>query len=348
VRVFVRTGTRWSEVAQVSGLDTGDSDRFGTTLDLDGGTLLVGAPNHTHTSKFAAGAVYVFVGGGASWTQQAKLVAGNAKPGNLLGTSVALDGDTALAGAPWANNAEDGAAYVFVRNGTSWTQQQKLSVAGQPGDQLGISVALAGDSALVGSSRIGAVQNGAVFVFERDGAIWATEGQLESPTSDPNDGDWAFAAALDGGRAVFGSPHDDGVDVNAGAAYVFTLQPGGEWIDLGHALPGVAGAPLQTASGAMIAGAPFIVSLAQAKAFASAYLVTGVVAITAPFKGGVLVPRPDLLLAFGTNAVGGAVLGGQWPPGLPPGASLYLQWWIADPAGPAGFAASNAIEAATP
>ncbi len=88
------------------------------------------------------------------WSEQAKLLASDGAAEDYFGSSVSLSGDTALVGAVYDddNGADSGSAYVFVRSGTTWTQQQKLLASdGAVGDQFGGSVSLSGDTALVGA-----------------------------------------------------------------------------------------------------------------------------------------------------------------------------------------------------
>jgi hypothetical protein len=116
------------------------------------------------------------------------------------------------------------------------------------------------------------------------------------------------------------------------------------WVDLGGALAGTPGLPQQTGTGAMFPGTLFQISLTNARAFALAWQVLGVSEIDAPFKGGTLVPDPNFV--FGPLVVpfnGATGYKAAWPVGLPPGVPTYWQFWIQDPVGPKGFAASNAI-----
>jgi hypothetical protein len=121
------------------------------------------------------------------------------------------------------------------------------------------------------------------------------------------------------------------------------------WFDLGAGLPGTAGAPVLTGDGALAGGDPISLVLTGALPNSSAALIIGFSALDAPFKGGTLVPNPDLLiLGLPTGPAGQLALNGVWPVGLPPGFSLYIQDWVVDSGGPAGLAASNALRAVTP
>jgi hypothetical protein len=145
----------------------------------------------------------------------------------------------------------------------------------------------------------------------------------------------------------------DGADLDTGTSQDVNLdgvpdECQGEWVDLGQALAGALGEPLFVGGGLLLAGESVTLSLSNAKRNATCYLVTGLTVLSAPFKGGVLVPSPDHVFPFGADAGGSAGFSVAWPAGFPSGFALPLQWWVPDGAGPAGFAASNALSAITP
>ena len=166
--------------------------------------------------------------------QQQKLTASDTAAGDQFGRVVALNGDTAIVGAFAEDNTkgnEAGAAYVFVRNGGVWTQQQKLMASdGAPNDNFGFSVAIDGDTALVGAIRANTstgVDAGAVYVFTRIAGVWTQQQRFQASDGALND---AFGGALDldGDIAVVGSDGDDDGGNLAGSSYVFT-KSGGIW-----------------------------------------------------------------------------------------------------------------------
>ena len=112
----------------------------------------------------------------SDWSEMKKLLASDGATDAIFGTTVSLDGDTALIGAPLGNGNEvlSGSAYVFTRTGTTWTQQQKLIASdGGAGDCFGKSVSLSGDTALIGApyDDDNGVDSGSAFVFTRAGEI---------------------------------------------------------------------------------------------------------------------------------------------------------------------------------
>ena len=121
------------------------------------------------------------------------------------------------------------------------------------------------------------------------------------------------------------------------------------WFDLGASLAGTHGAPVLTPDGSLEPGSTVVLDLASALENSSFTLIVGISALNAPFKGGTLVPFPNLLI-FGlpTGPGGGITLSGTWPGNLPSNVAFYFQEWIVDPAGPAGLAATNAVKAVTP
>jgi hypothetical protein len=210
---------------------------FGASVALsaDGDTALVGAPGDD-----GVGAAWVFTRTGSTWTQQGPKLTGGGEIGNgEFGRSVALsaDGDTALIGGR-GDDGDVGAAWVFTRSGSTWTQQgEKLTGAGEVGDgDLGVSVALSadGDTALVGGSADDEM-TGAAWVFTRSGGVWSQQG--EKLTGGEGCGTPFFgrsvALSADGNTALIGGP----VDCDVGAAWVFT-RTGTSWSQQGAKLTG--------------------------------------------------------------------------------------------------------------
>ena len=190
-----------------------------------GTTALVGAwGKHGNT-----GAAYIFVQSGGAWSQQAELTAGDGVSGDSFGYAVALSGDgaTALIGA-YGRHSTTGAAYVFVRGGSVWSQQAELTAGdGTTSDNFGRAVALSGDgsTALVGAyfKDRGA---GAAYAFVRSGSVWSQQQELTG--ADTASGDFfgrAVALSSDGNTALVGAY---GRSSGAGAAYTFT-RSGVSW-----------------------------------------------------------------------------------------------------------------------
>jgi hypothetical protein len=222
--VFVRSGGTWSQQAKLVAADASSSDRFGWAVAIDGETVVVGADGD------GAGSAYVFVRSNGVWSQQAKLVASDAAAADAFGWSVSVSGDTAVIGAKDDDDPimNSGSAYVFVRTGSAWSQQAKLSLglAGVSQDQLGTSVSVSGDRALVGAQGADG-WTGRAHLFVRAGGSWFEGATLEAADGTILD---AFGASvgLSGGTGIVGAPWDDAAGANSGSAYAFVLVPGAD------------------------------------------------------------------------------------------------------------------------
>ena len=168
--VFVRSDSTWTQQAKLTASDAAASDFFGLFVSVSGDTAVVGAPEDDDAGS-SSGSAYVFVRSGTTWTQQAKLTAGDAAAFDDFGFSVSVSGDTAVVGAPVGDGAvtNSGATYVFVRSGTTWSQQAKLTASdGALFDDFGFSVSVSGDTAVVGAHRNDdpGVDSGSAYVNE--------------------------------------------------------------------------------------------------------------------------------------------------------------------------------------
>jgi hypothetical protein len=169
--VFTRNGTNWTQQAKLLASDGEEGDDFGCSVSLDNHTALIGATG-TNDNGNHSGSAYVFTRNGTNWTQQAKLLAIDGAKDDFFGFSVSLDGDTALIGA--MNNDDNGdnsgSAYIFTRNGTTWTQRAKLLASdGAIWDVFGWSVSLSGDTALIGAygDDDNGVDSGSAYMFKK-------------------------------------------------------------------------------------------------------------------------------------------------------------------------------------
>ncbi len=118
--------------------------------------------------------------------------------------------------------------------------------------------------------------------------------------------------------------------------------------DLGYGLAGTHGIPQLGGTGTLLPGDPVTLTLGGARENTTAYFVLGTSAIYAPQKGGIFVPYPTLVMPLPTGTNGALVINSTWPAGVPSGFTMYLQYWIVDPIGIAGYAASNAVSATSP
>ena len=224
--VFTRSGTVWTQQQKLTASDAANYDRFAEAVALSGETALIGATGSGGTN---AGAAYVFVRSSGVWTQQQKLTSSDLEDNDYFGDSVSLDGDTAVMGATGDSHAggtSAGSAYVFTRSGTTWAEQAKLTAFdAMSWDLCGYSVAVAGDTALVGAwggDNAPVYGCGAAYVFTRAGAVWTQLKKLAASDA-ANDDVFGVAVAISADTALIGAYSDDHSSVNdAGSAYFFT------------------------------------------------------------------------------------------------------------------------------
>jgi hypothetical protein len=222
--VFVRSGMLWSQQARLAASDGAWGDYFGDSVAISGETVVVGAKLADVGSDVDQGSAYVFVRSGMTWSQQQKLTAGDGAADDSFGTSVAISGDMVVVGA-WDDdigNMDQGSAYVFVRSGTSWSQEQKLIASdGEAGDGFGTVVAISSNTILVGAraddTGSALADEGSVYMF----ATWSQRNKLTALDGEADDR-FGSSVAISGDTVVVGAPRDDiGSNPDQGSAYVF-------------------------------------------------------------------------------------------------------------------------------
>ena len=245
---FVRSSTNWTQQQRLTASDAARGGNFGCSLATSGDYALIGARGTTlrrRNSISSAGAAYIFTQSGTNWTQQQTLTASDAVSWDRFGQAVGLSGDYAVVGADQADDSgsDSGAAYIFVRSGTSWTQQQKLTASdGAVNNKFGSQVAITGDFVLVGAPKcpnwwgghcrtvepapqgVTAISSGGVYVFVRTGASWTQQNMLVAPDAAAGD---AFASASARNIAASGNDVFVGASAGAGGAvYTFGYKTG--------------------------------------------------------------------------------------------------------------------------
>ncbi|HET7569116.1 MAG TPA: Ig-like domain-containing protein [Gammaproteobacteria bacterium] len=223
--VFTKTDGAWTQSAQLVASDGIAGDEFGMSVAISGNTIVVGSP-YTISGQ---GAAYVFTEADGAWTQVAKLTGSDGAGGDNFGWAVGISGNTIVASAV-AKHLLQGEAYVFERaeDGT-WSETAALTASdGATFDSFGASVAISGDTILIGSNGVpgNGQYIGAVYVFSNSDTGWAQTAILT-----PNDsavGDFfGYSVALDGTTAMVGAYYKNlGSGYNQGAAYIFNLTDG--------------------------------------------------------------------------------------------------------------------------
>ncbi len=235
--VFTRNeaGT-WTELQELSAGDGADGDRFGRSVDLDGDTIVVGAFFDV-IGNVRTGSAYVFTRDtDGVWNQQQKLTAGDGDANDRFGHAVAVDGDTVMVAARAGDSIgtdDVGSVYVFSRSNDTWTQDQELIADdASSGDRFGNSLALDGDTLLVGANGDadkGAGSGAAYFFTSSPQGEWS---ESQKVTANDGSADDAFGhfVALNDDTAIVGAILGDSTATDSGAAYVFDRDESQEWI----------------------------------------------------------------------------------------------------------------------
>ena len=353
--VFTRSGTTWTQQAYLKATNPETSDWFGVAVAVSGNTVVVGASGEDSSttgvnstpneSAISSGAAYVFTRSGTTWTQQAYLKASNTGANDGFGRSVAVSGDYAVVGArsedsssPGVNGtpnegaAESGAAYVFTRSGTTWTQQAYLKPTNpEASDRFGCSVAVSGDTVVVGADgedssttgvnstpNEGAISSGAAYVFVRSGTTWTQQAYLKASNAGGGDG-FGSSVAVSGDTVVVGASGEDSstTGVNStpnesasasGAAYVF-IRSGTIWRQQAYLKALNTGAGDNLGCSVAVSGDTVVVgAINRANSSGAAYVFTGlgppVLDIAVEHPPGTVLVDGISNIAFGTAVFG--------------------------------------------
>jgi len=240
--IFTRSGSTWSQEAKIEASDAQADDNFGYSVSLsnDGNTAIVGAYLED-TGGTGVGAAYIFTRSGTTWSQQAKIQASDPAQYDYFGWSVSIssDGDTAIIGSIYeeTGGANTGAAYIFTRSGSTWSQEAKIEAADkQSHDNFGCSVSISsdGDTAIIGAwgsyyTPDGANNAGSAYIFTRSGTSWSQQAKMQASDAAFDDRFGSVVSiSSDGNTAIIGAMYEDTSGSNAGSAYIFT-RSGSTW-----------------------------------------------------------------------------------------------------------------------
>jgi hypothetical protein len=231
--VFARSAGVWTEQQKLTASDAEAGDWFGSAVAVDGDTAIIGAERDDDNGN-NSGSAYVFTRNAGIWTEQQKLTSSNGFDFDFFGDAAAIDGDTAVIGARFGDfgtmfsETDFGAAYVFTRSGNVWSEQQRLNASdGAWEDQFGISVAVDGDTVVIGADLDddNGSDSGSAYVFTRSGGVW-TEQQKLTASDGATDYEFGLSVAVSGDSVVIGAWLDNDGGDESGSAYLFARSAG--------------------------------------------------------------------------------------------------------------------------
>lgn len=225
--VFVRNGSTWTQQAKITSTIGASNLGFGISVAIDGDYIAAGAYAE------GDGVVYVFQRSGTSWLFQQKLTVINSVANEAFGVSVDIKGAYLIAGANWEQintNNQQGAAYIFNRVGTNWTQQARLFYSGgNASDQFGSSVAISDNYAVVGAylfDQNTILNRGIVHVYTRNGSTWGNASILNAGDLEADD-QFGKSVSIADDYIVVGSWKDANSFPDEGSAYLFKREAAG-------------------------------------------------------------------------------------------------------------------------
>ena len=211
----------WGTEQKLTASDGTEDDHFGNSVSIDGDYAVIGAI----WDDDASGSAYIFHRNGTSWIEQTKLTASDGAPDDRFGSSVSISGDYAVIGAYGGDDILNnrGAAYIFHRSGTNWTQQAKISAYdGAEDDWFGWSVSIDGDYVVIGSvdDDDNGSASGSAYIFHRNGTTWTLQNKITASDGAASD-EFGNSVSISGDYAVIGALWDYDNGSGSGSAYVF-------------------------------------------------------------------------------------------------------------------------------
>jgi hypothetical protein len=330
---------------------------YGYDVGITNGGAVVGAPFDTGSGFTEAGRAHFWrrVAGvwnyNVWWTITRSFI--------HTGYSVDIDGDRAIVGSPALNETSwlgDSGFVMFIEwNGTQYVENG-FDFTGVGDTHIGWAVAISGDRAIAGLPGYGIddlqdVDDGAIWTYSHDGT--AFQGgfnyvrSLDFPTQR-----YGHSVAIDGDRAVVGTPVDADGGSNAGAFYAYDVTHR-SWLIRYEAFTSITsstfGTPFLELSGSLCDNESVELFLQGGRPLSFVFLVVGLQLLDVPFLGGCLGPSPDLFVTgLGTNALGELLIPALMPPGNPPGLQFFVQAFVQDPDTPAGFSATHTYSGTAP
>ena len=238
--VFRFNGLNWIEETKLLPAEGAPEQAFGSSVTVSGNIALIGARRDDENGD-NSGSAYIFRFDGSKWIEETKLLPSDGTSGDEFGSSVAISGDLAIVGAEWKDlvGPDMGAAYVFRFDGANWNQEKQLlptDLASTHHDHFGYSVAISGESALIGAPYHEGTGNnsGLVYAYRFDGSDWIEEARLLP--ADIAAGDFfGISVAISRNVAVMGASSNGAMGVT-GSAYVYRFN-GSNWLEETKLLP---------------------------------------------------------------------------------------------------------------
>ena len=220
--IFKRDGTLWNEQAKITASDGTSKNYFGHSVSISGDYVIVSASG-------VFGSAYIFKREGVSWNEQAKITASDGAAYDGFGGSVSISGDYVIVSASGDDssgyNSNSGSAYIFKRDGTTWSQQAKITASDRTaGDRFGL-VSVSGDHVIVGvqGDNDNGDWSGSAYIFKRNGTSWNEQAKLMASDGAADDR-FGGSVSISYDHAIAGAQGDNDNGDWSGSAYIYDIQ----------------------------------------------------------------------------------------------------------------------------
>lgn len=361
--VMKRGTSFWGEQAKLLAPNAAANDQFGVSVALDGDLAVIGAPA-ADTNGVNSGAVYVFERSGNTWDGGVQLPGVGNSWFDGFGESVDTDGTRIVVGAPGDDSiaVDAGSAWSFVNDGSAWVLEGGFAPQLSGGERLGSSIAIAGDTLVVGAAGEDYVNSddGSVHAAEWGGLAWVSAERTGNPNGGISDA-LGSALAADEDLVVVGIPRADNGVVDSGSAWLFSTStapvgiaiclgdgsgfacPCGNDGNLGEGCANSTGAGARLiASGQAVVGADSLQLVALgARDETTGIFLQGNLVLGSPFRDGILCVTHETfrleVVSLDENGAGGTSVEISVEGNVFAGDTRVYQFWYRDPAtGPCG------------
>ena len=236
VSIFQHNGNSWGTMQKITDPAGADNDWFGHSVSISGNYAIVGTPRGDVGGNLEQGSANIYFYNGTSWVFIQKITDPTGVANNWFGYSVSISGNYAIAGTYRDNlgsGPDQGSACIYEYNGTSWVFKQKIiDATGQPGDDFGYSVSIAGNYAIVGAflDDVGGNANqGSASIYQNNGSSWVLMNKITEAVGGVDDR-FGSSVSISGNYAIIGSPYDDvNAVIDKGSAHIYYYN-GTAWI----------------------------------------------------------------------------------------------------------------------
>ena len=227
IYIYKKESGTWTFKQKISGEGANDYFSGYGAVDIHEDTIIVGA--YKHGTNNNTGKAYVYTRSGETWSLESSIVSDDLATDDKFGISVSVHGDYAVVGAQLDDGpSQSGAGYIFYRNGTSWSQQQKLN-PGASDENVGTHVSIYGDYVVLSGKRSGSDLRGRAHVYKRSGTTWGNHTVISNPNPASNDAFSERLSITDGYVAIGSDADDPGGTSDAGQVYVFKHSGTNDW-----------------------------------------------------------------------------------------------------------------------